>query len=144
MYKILHIQDGVVHGVFEYQFIPEFIGLDPRFLIADASEQHLTVGYRRLDNQWVEPQPEIAAPRTYRVTSFQAKAALANAGLLDAVQGVIDHPQTPVKVKLAWQEGLDFSRDNALLALVTDQLGMTSSQVDDLFAAASLIDPNQL
>lgn len=93
----------------------------------------------------VLPQPDIiVSPTTNRVSSFQAKAALAAAGILSAVESIIEDPETPFKVKLAWQEGLDFSRDNPLLLLVTDQLDLTSAEIDDLFLAASLIDPYKL
>tara|TARA_R100000656_G_scaffold38176_1_gene32190 strand:- start:623 stop:1075 length:453 start_codon:yes stop_codon:yes gene_type:complete len=76
--------------------------------------------------------------------SFQAKAALADAGLYELVQAAIDSPGTPVRAKLAWQEGVDFRRDNPIVALIAQQVGLTESQIDDLFIAGSKISADTL
>lgn len=78
------------------------------------------------------------------VSSFQAKTALADAGLLAAVQSMIDDPATPIKVKLAWQEGLDFRSDNPMVLSIIDALSLTEAEKTALFDAAALVDPNQL
>lgn len=78
------------------------------------------------------------------ISSFQAKTALADAGLLDIVQAVIEHEDTPIRVKLAWQEGLSFRRDNPMIAMIAAQLEWSDEMVDQLFADAALISPDSL
>lgn len=78
------------------------------------------------------------------ITSYQAKCALADAGLYDAVEAAIDSPATPVRIKLAWREGINFQRDNPMILMLTAQLGLSDEDVDQLFAAALLIEAGEL
>ncbi|WP_052417795.1 hypothetical protein [Cellvibrio mixtus] len=71
------------------------------------------------------------------VTAFQAKAALVDAGLYELVETLINDSSTPVKVRLAWQNNLDFRRDNPLLTLIAAQAGLTEEDIDNLFVIAS-------
>ncbi len=78
------------------------------------------------------------------ITSYQAKCALADAGLYEMVEVAINAPDTPVRIKLAWREGLNFQRNNPMILLLTDKLGLTDEQVDALFNAALAIEPGVL
>nr|WP_324259037.1 hypothetical protein [Cellvibrio fontiphilus] len=78
------------------------------------------------------------------ITSYQAKCALADAGLYDLVETAINAPETPIRIKLAWREGLNFQRNNPMILLLTERLGLTNEQVDDLFTAALMIEPGAL
>lgn len=79
-----------------------------------------------------------------RLEAFQAKAVLAQYGLLESVQALIVHPDTPIKVKLAWENAVPFRRDNPLVLLIASQLELSESLLDELFAVGSLITPDTL
>jgi hypothetical protein len=83
--------------------------------------------YRLVD----EPQ---APPPIASVTRLQAKVALMNAGLLDSVEEAIANAD-PL-VKLAWAEAMTFERNSPALLAIAEDLAMSSSDLDDLFAAA--------
>jgi len=83
------------------------------------------------------PQNNVKAPTV--ITRFQAMAALYNAGLLDVVEKLINKEDTPVLVKLAWNNAQEFSRNNSTLLLFASELKLTIEQIDELFLAASQI-----
>jgi hypothetical protein len=76
------------------------------------------------------PVPEI-------VSRFQARAALMDAGLLDAVEAAID--QAGPRERLAWAETVEWNRDSPTIAAIGAALGLTSDQIDDLFRRAASI-----
>ena len=74
------------------------------------------------------------------VTRFQARAALAQAGLLDGVNAMIEHPDTPLIVRLAWADALEFRRRSPTVLSLSGALGMSSAQLDELFISAAQIE----
>lgn len=74
-----------------------------------------------------------------RVTPFQAKLALADAGLLDDVETLMADPATPLRTRLAWSEASMFERQSDMIADAASLLGLTELQVDALFVAAAQI-----
>lgn len=82
-------------------------------------------------------QPPVAVPQS--VTRFKAKAALLNAGLLDAVESLMGNENTPALSRLAWKEALEFERNSQTVAAMADALNLSGSQLDDLFIAAAQI-----
>lgn len=86
--------------------------------------------------EYVEVAPEPSSVPS-QVSAFQAKAALHNAGLLDAVEAYFAATDTdPVQV-LAWHNATTFERSSPTLAAASAKLGMTSEQLDALFTAAA-------
>jgi hypothetical protein len=85
-------------------------------------------------NPYVPPP----APVPDAVTPFQAKAALLNAGLLDAVLAAI--AAAPRITQLAWAEATEFRRTSPTVLMLAASLGLTSTQLDDLFKAAKEIE----
>ena len=73
------------------------------------------------------------------VSRFQAKAALAGAGLLDTVEAMMSNSETPIVARLAWQDALEFRRDSPTILTMAASLELTPAQVDDLFIAAAQI-----
>lgn len=73
------------------------------------------------------------------ITAYQAKAALGDAGLLQLVEDAINNPDTPLRVKLAWSTSINFRRDNPMILLLTEKLGLSASDVNDLFDHAATI-----
>jgi hypothetical protein len=77
-----------------------------------------------------EPVPPV-------VTRFQTKAALASAGLLDAVESAIGG--SDIVVRLAWSDALEFERASPTIAALASELSLSGEQVDDLFRLAATI-----
>jgi hypothetical protein len=92
-------------------------------------------GYTYDGTQWVAPPVYIPQ----QVTRFQALAALSNAGLLTQAQAIIDDPATPEISKLAWANALHFERTSPTLIALAGALGLSDSDLDNLFIEASQI-----
>lgn len=73
------------------------------------------------------------------VTRLQAKAALLQAGLLDAANAHFAQAGADPLARLAWAEATTFERDSRLVAATAAALNLSSAQVDDLFRTASEI-----
>ena len=73
------------------------------------------------------------------VTRFQARAALHLAGLLGSVEAMMALPETDALAKLAWQDASEFQRNSPTVLAMASALGMSETQLDDLFVQASKI-----
>jgi len=92
------------------------------------------------ENTVVETHEEWALRKrreSMKVTRFQAKAAMMQAGLLDDIQEVIDASEDPL-VALAWSEA-GFERLSPFVAQMQGALGLADQQLDELFDAASRV-----
>ena len=69
------------------------------------------------------------------ITPRQARLALLNAGLLDAVEAYIATLSKAAQVE--WEYANEICRDHALLTQAASALGLTAEQVDALFEAAA-------
>lgn len=87
-----------------------------------------------LTYQDLAPEPEFVPQR---VSRMQAKLALHTGGLLDDVEAAV--AAAPREVQIYWAEVSELHRDHAILNQMTEALGWTSEQVDDLFRAAAAI-----
>lgn len=81
----------------------------------------------------------IAAFVPTSVTPYQARVALLDAGLLDAVEALIVDPDTPKAAKLAWEYATTIQRDSVFIQTLGPALNLTSNQIDDLFRSAAQI-----
>jgi len=82
---------------------------------------------------YVPPPPPI--PTT--VTRFQARVALVQAGYFDTINTYIATlPQTDVK-RLAWEDAAEWERASPTLNFLANMLGLSDTDVDDLFILAS-------
>lgn len=88
-------------------------------------------------NSFTQATPVIQVPES--VTTFQAKAALLNAGLLDDFQTLIDDSGTSAVIKLAWTCAPLFLRNSPAVIGMTALAGLTSGEVDELFITAATI-----
>lgn len=79
-----------------------------------------------------------------KITAYQAEVALDEAGLYELVVELINHPDTPPRIKFAWKRGLDIERDNPMVLLITEKLELTETEVDALFEVAKNITPGAL
>lgn len=73
------------------------------------------------------------------VSAAQGGIALINAGLMNAVQAVVDAADTPAGVKWAWSHAQAWDRSSQTLAYLAEKAGITSQQMDDIFVAAAKI-----
>lgn len=83
---------------------------------------------------WVEPP----APLPTVVSAFQARAALASAGLLGTVNAMMD-ASTDVQAKLAWEYATELLRTSPTVVAMGAALQLDDAALDALFIAASTI-----
>lgn len=81
--------------------------------------------------------PPAAPPK--RVTMRQARLALHAAGLLHLVDAAIDNLEEPDKTtaRIEWEYSQEVHRDKPLVAMLAPALGLSESDLDDLFTAAA-------
>lgn len=84
--------------------------------------------------------PAIDPRETMRVTTFQAHAAIHRSGLYDAVEALMANPETDFEIKLAWQKAQHFSRLSPAVISMGAALGLTDTQLDQLFILAATIE----
>lgn len=77
------------------------------------------------------------APVPSSVSAFQAKAALMAAGLYE--QSAAAAQAAGGMTLLAWQAAGEFQRSSPAIAALAAAIGLSDTQVDDLFIAASKI-----
>lgn len=75
-------------------------------------------------------------PVPFEVTRFQAKAALAQIGKLDLATSVVAASGDAV-LQLAWAEAPSFPRHSVGINALAPALGLTQSDLDDLFRLAA-------
>ncbi len=85
----------------------------------------------------VEPPLPPVVPTS--VSRFQARAALHLSGMLETVESMMAHPDTPMLAKLAWQDATEFRRDSPTVAAMAAALGLTDEVLDQLFVQAGTI-----
>lgn len=74
------------------------------------------------------------SPVPSSVKMWQAKAALDEAGKLEAAQALVDSAPTPVR--LAWEYASDISRNSNAIKMIGANLGLTEDDLDWLFRQA--------
>jgi len=89
----------------------------------------------------VPQQADATAPFIpFSVSRFQARAALHLAGLLDDVEALMAAPDTPALAKLAWADAQEFKRNSPTMLAMAAELGLTETQLDELFTVAAGIE----
>ena len=84
---------------------------------------------------YTPPPPPIPAT----VTRFQALATLSAAGHLPAIRTYIATLGEDDIQRLAWENATDWERTSPTLNALAQMLNLTSTEVDDLFVAASQV-----
>ncbi len=80
---------------------------------------------------------DVAEPPPAVVSRLQAKMALADAELLDAVEAAV--AAAPAQIRIYWAEASDFHRAHPAIEQMRLAMGWTPEQLDDLFVAAALV-----
>jgi hypothetical protein len=83
----------------------------------------------------IEALRNVPPPVPTVISRRQARLALLNAGLLDAVEAIIAN--APPAVQITYQDATEWWRDDPLIASFLVSLGLTTEQVDNLFLEAS-------
>lgn len=81
----------------------------------------------------IEPPAPLVVPES--VSMRQARLALLGAGLLDSVNAAIASLSQAAQIE--WEYATEVRRDSQLVAGMTQALGLTSAQLDDLFTQAA-------
>jgi hypothetical protein len=68
---------------------------------------------------------------------MQARLALYAAGLLDEVEAAV--AAAPMAVQIAWADAVTFQRSSPTIEALRGAVGLTPSQVDDLFRTAATL-----
>ena len=138
------------HAVFDASgfplaFYPSDVWPEPPeggVLISEADWQEF-ITYQGL-RKWVDgavvpyDPPVVPDPLPTVVTASQAKIALLNAGVLDAVEAmVMAHPYRPVRIWYA--DANQWERGHAYVQALGAELGLSDTDIDNLFVAASFL-----
>jgi hypothetical protein len=128
---------------------PEIIRLADNAVIPALSESSSYQAYLAWLAEGNTPLPadtrteeeKLQAERQSMVVSrFQAFAALHIAGLLPAIEAMMQDPATDTLAKLAWVNALEFRRLSPTVTAIASALNLTDEQLDDLFRQAKLIE----
>lgn len=76
-----------------------------------------------------------------QVMASQGGIALIHFGLMDAVQAVVDAPDTPATHKWAWARATTWERNSPSFNYFADRAGITEQQKDELFVFAGAVVP---
>lgn len=138
-----------------YQKLPDFNGQPAQAIKRIADGASIPMDPANTDYQaylaWVaegnvaEPAPvptadeTLAAERAGMVCSaLQGRLALAAAGLLDATQAAVTAGDQTTHV--AWEYATEWRRTSPMMATLAGAVGITETQMDDLFRAAMKIE----
>ena len=117
------------------QISNKYIGVLPNYVSIPMGEIPYGKFAKYENGSWLfvdEKIYPIEVPNT--ITPLQAKLQLLELGLLDEVDTLV---ATDRKVQLYWEYALTIERNNEVLLLMANTLGLTSEQLDDMFIQAS-------
>ena len=107
-------------------------GALPGLEMAPAGEASIGWGYT--DGVFTPPPPQ-PTPVPTSVSMRQAQLALLAADLLDDVEALV--ATLPRAYQIEWNKASTVERTNPLVEIVREQKGLTSTDIDNLFIAAS-------
>jgi hypothetical protein len=133
--RVALVTSNIVVNVIDSLTIPlDSFGYD--FAVAHDTA---SIGDVYINGEFIKPGEGIrlvdvtAAPVSMpEISAFQAKAALAQAGLLDDIETYMT-TEADVLTKLRWQEAPTFRRNNTALMQIAADIGITEEQLDQLF-----------
>lgn len=129
-------EDSVICEVVEATFDEDGAKLTDRKLSdgVPTFEQYLEFVVPTLDNTSLDAYiRSVTVPK--KVTMRQARLALLKAGLLAAVEGAINGGNDEA-MKIEWEYATEIEREWTSLIALTESMGMTSDELDDLFIMA--------
>lgn len=119
----------IVSGISGNSYIVNgYIGLESPTVANDANVE------AELPALWANPY-RAPAPAPVQVTPLQVRRALNASGLRDQVEAALT--AAPQDARDAWEFATEIRRDDATLNAMATALGLTTTQVDDLFRLAA-------
>lgn len=137
------------YAYIENNIVREVVEGNPSILFSSAyAAQFIEVpdevmqGWLEADGVFTAPPvapPSVVVPQ--QVTMRQARLALLGAGLLSSVDVAIAGMTEPAKsaAQIEWEYAAVVERNSGLVPALASSLGMTESQIDDLFIQAATL-----
>lgn len=97
----------------------------------DATPLELYEANIKLQEMILEEEKKAKVPQS--VTMRQARLALLESGLLDAVENAVAQDRS---AQIDWEYATDIQRDFSTLTIMATQMGLSDEQVDNLFILA--------
>lgn len=97
---------------------------------------------RYFPNRWEQLPEKTQKTSQTHVTRRQARQALLLAGYLDDIPNLISNIEDDTQRRLAqieWEDATEFERYNPTVLLIAQGLGLTDTQLDELFAHAATL-----
>ena len=92
------------------------------------------IGDIRTGGQWVKPSPDIEQIRASAALSREDfMLSMLDHGWLDQAEAVADHPDTPRRIKIRWQNAQRFLRMDPDTIQFGQIIGMTEADMDAVF-----------
>jgi hypothetical protein len=119
--------------------VPEFFGTCPDDAMTQVDGVLAVLDAQDFENMRLD---ELRArdPVPAAVSRFQARMALRNAGLFDAVDAALTDPSAPIAAVEAWNTAQEFRRQSPTIAAMAQALQLGEEQLDALFRAAGKIE----
>lgn len=138
--NVVYAQWDGVGGFYEREpFVGKEDGPDIMSLVQAAANEVQSAHDAAMNPPPLTPQEALEQERATMVVSrFQARAALFNAGFLAAAESAISGASD--LAQLAWQDAWEFRRNSPTVAAIAGTLGLTDTQLDDLFRQAATIE----
>lgn len=86
-----------------------------------------------------EPDPLEAERAAMKVSRLQARKAMRDAGIFAAVDAAVAASGND-DIQDAWANAIEFRRFSPTILALSAQIGLTDTQLDDLFRAAAAVD----
>lgn len=131
--KAAIIENGVVTNI--AMVADEAFAQAQGWVVSDTAK----IGDSYENGEFISPPPD-PEPVPQVVSRFQGRAALHKSGLLKQVETIIADPETDPMVVIAWQDATEFRRDSPTVAALAVPLGLSETDLDDLFRQAITIE----
>lgn len=125
-YPNISFPEGADCAVFGYEFLEE--------TEIPAQDGFYATEVAPINNKQTWELREIPKEVPQSITPLQAKLQLLKLGLLDEVETLATGDRI---AQLYWEYASVVERDNAVLLLMSNSIGLTSEQVDEMFIEAS-------
>lgn len=136
-----------IYAVIENQVVVNMVVSDAEYAAQNGwvhvNGENVAIGWGYVNNEWIAPQvPEQPPTTPNSVTMRQARLALLNIGKLndvDAALSSISDEYERLSSQIEWEYATVVERNAPLVLSLTTTLGMTETQMDELFRSAALL-----
>lgn len=113
--------------------------IEPKFDLVE--EQKIYKRFQSFNgNDWVvDTAAEYESSIPQILTPAQAEIILHRTGKLQAVEQILEHPDTPIEAKIYWKKSQIIERKNTFLNTLAAKIGLSKEQIDNLFIEGAKI-----